>query len=193
MATPRPEGPYYSPREVARELDIDIFRLYTLIEKRKVNALKTRYKKCMYYWIHKDEVKRLKKMMGSKDCYTTGEVAKILNVTRNTVYEWIRRGKIRAVQPSFHKHWRIPKEVVDMLLEARQLPPEQLYTESQLVEVLGIPRRRVGRIVDLILSGEIQGVAVGKRWYIPKSELEKAKEILREEYGEKVLHNSRIY
>lgn len=60
---PRPEGPYYTPEEAARELNMDIYEFYTLIEEGKVKALKIHYERRLYYWIHKDEVRRLKERM----------------------------------------------------------------------------------------------------------------------------------
>jgi len=40
--------------------------------------------------------------------YTTGEVAKMFGVTRQTVVDWIHRGKIRA-EKTPGGQWRIPE------------------------------------------------------------------------------------
>ena len=189
MTVRKPEGPYYTPREVARELNMDIYQLYTMIEKGKIHTLRTYRGKRVYHWIHKDELERLKREKNSKNYYTTTEVAKILQVSWDRVYNWIRKGKLRAVQSSRNKRWRIPKDVVQMLLKAKQLPREQLYTTSQLAKTLNISKNDLNRLFDLILSGKIQGVGIGWRWYIPEEELEKAKKIMGEEYGEKILHH----
>lgn len=41
---------------------------------------------------------------------TPEEAAKILRVDRRTVYEWLRSGKLKAVQ--FGRTWRIPRNSV---------------------------------------------------------------------------------
>ena len=47
------------------------------------------------------------------------EVAKILNVSRHTILNWIREGKIRAIRlPS--GRYRIPESEVRKILEGRR-------------------------------------------------------------------------
>jgi len=47
--------------------------------------------------------------------YTTGEIAKILNCSRVTVFQWIHSGKISAIR-TLGGHYRIPKESIEKLL-----------------------------------------------------------------------------
>ncbi len=45
--------------------------------------------------------------------YTPAEVADLLQVTRRTVYDWIKSGKLEAVQVG--RGWRISRETLDRL------------------------------------------------------------------------------
>jgi len=47
--------------------------------------------------------------------YTTGEVAKMLRLSRRTVSDWARTGRIEAIRPG--RRWRIPAAVVRRLFE----------------------------------------------------------------------------
>ena len=49
-----------------------------------------------------------------RDILTSQEVAEYLQLTRDTVYRYIREGKLAAAK--LGRHYRIPKENVDLLL-----------------------------------------------------------------------------
>ncbi|MBF0486040.1 MAG: helix-turn-helix domain-containing protein [Candidatus Omnitrophica bacterium] len=52
--------------------------------------------------------------------FTTSQAAKILHVTRFTVLNWIKQGKIKAVS-TLGGHQRIPKDSIETLLKQDQL------------------------------------------------------------------------
>ncbi|MGB9641582.1 MAG: response regulator [Candidatus Ratteibacteria bacterium] len=49
--------------------------------------------------------------------YTTGQIARILNCSRVTVFHWIRSGKISAIK-TIGGHYRIPKNKIDNILKS---------------------------------------------------------------------------
>jgi len=52
--------------------------------------------------------------------YTCKEVAEILKLSLETIWDWIRAGKLPATK--IGKSYRIPKEAVDQLLPSRKRP-----------------------------------------------------------------------
>lgn len=54
-----------------------------------------------------------------RSTYTTGEVAKMLRLSRRTVSDWAKTGRIEAIRPG--RRWRIPAAVVHCLFE-QELP-----------------------------------------------------------------------
>lgn len=52
--------------------------------------------------------------MADKAFYTPKELAELFGVDQNTVYVWIRTGKIKAVKIG---QWKIPKESLQKLLD----------------------------------------------------------------------------
>jgi excisionase family DNA binding protein len=62
-----------------------------------------------------------------RSTYTVGEVARILGISRTTVYECVRRGEIRARR--FGRRVVIPPIVVDQLLNATDdLRPDDSFS-----------------------------------------------------------------
>lgn len=57
--------------------------------------------------------------MINKEYYTTGDLAKILNCSRVTVFHWILSGKINAIK-TIGGHYRIPKSIVTKFLKSQQ-------------------------------------------------------------------------
>ena len=53
--------------------------------------------------------------MEEKRFYTTGEVAKLLNVDITTVWYWIKKGKINYIKMPGGQH-KIPKREVERIL-----------------------------------------------------------------------------
>jgi len=57
-------------------------------------------------------------MLNSNDeFYTTGQLAKILNCSRITVFYWIQSGKISAIK-TVGGHYRIPKDKIEKILKS---------------------------------------------------------------------------
>ncbi|HOK80686.1 MAG TPA: response regulator [bacterium] len=49
--------------------------------------------------------------------YTTGQIARILNCSRVTVFHWIHSGKISAIK-TVGGHYRIPKDKIEKILKS---------------------------------------------------------------------------
>ncbi|MCX7705408.1 MAG: response regulator [bacterium] len=65
--------------------------------------------------------------------YTTGEVARILNCSRVTVFHWILNGKIPAIRTA-GGHYRIPKNNIEKLL--KPLNSEQTGKQERKIKIL---------------------------------------------------------
>lgn len=50
--------------------------------------------------------------------YSLEQVAKILNVHRNTVYNMVMREQLKAVKVG--KQWRVPEEEIERIKEGKQ-------------------------------------------------------------------------
>ena len=49
------------------------------------------------------------------EVYTLDEVADILQITRRTIYTWIKEGRIKAFKVG--RYWRVRREELDRILE----------------------------------------------------------------------------
>jgi|GEM_PF-5648452 excisionase family DNA binding protein len=108
---PKPEGPYYSPREIAKILGTSVDAIYVWIEQGRVATLKIHYGMRVYHWIPKEEVKRLKKEKPPKDrVLSTREAAEILGVRQEDVVQLIHSGKLRGIKVGLY--WKIPESEV---------------------------------------------------------------------------------
>lgn len=56
---------------------------------------------------------------------TTTEAAQFFNVTRFTVLNWVKQGKLKAVR-TLGGHQRIPREVITSLMQKLKLPPPEI-------------------------------------------------------------------
>ncbi|MBF0330846.1 MAG: excisionase family DNA-binding protein [Candidatus Omnitrophica bacterium] len=71
------------------------------------------------------------------DYLTTTEAAKILHVTRFTVLNWVKQGKLAAVA-TLGGHQRIPKQSIDQILHHEQVvtqAPAAVSTKAKAVPV----------------------------------------------------------
>ena len=59
---------------------------------------------------------------------TTTQAAQCFNVTRFTVLNWVKQGKLKAVR-TLGGHQRIPREVVTSLMKEIKLPPPPRFSE----------------------------------------------------------------
>lgn len=64
-----------------------------------------------------------------KQFYTTKEVADILLFSEQTIREWVREGKIKAVRPGL-RAWRIPSAEVDRLMNQFQVDKSALENDG---------------------------------------------------------------
>ncbi|MFN4226979.1 MAG: response regulator [Candidatus Ratteibacteria bacterium] len=69
-----------------------------------------------------------------KRFYTTGQLSKILGVSRVTVYKWVKNKKIEGFR-SPGGRWIISKEVVERLFKDKNL--EELETEREIKILIG--------------------------------------------------------
>lgn len=53
-----------------------------------------------------------------EEYYTIEEIMKVLKVSRNTVYSWIKEGRIKGVK--IGRQWRIPKTALNQFLTTGQ-------------------------------------------------------------------------
>ncbi len=105
---PRPEGSYYSPREVARILNVSVDVIYLWIEERKVATLKIFYRKRTYHWIPEEELERLKNVKVPKcKMLTVREASEVLDTRHETVLQMIHSGKLHAVKVGLY--YKIPE------------------------------------------------------------------------------------
>jgi len=118
-AIPKPEGPYYTPRQVAEELGITLDSVYIWLEKGRVAALKIRHGKKVFYWIPEEEIQRLKKERAPRDrLFDTKEVAAILGINQDRVLDLIRKGRIKAIKVGFR--YKVPESEVLKLKKERR-------------------------------------------------------------------------
>jgi len=85
-------------------------------QKRLVEEIrKNKGKKVCWYW--KPEPNEIIESFSERydDCLSVGQLAKLLRVSRVTVGNWIRKGKIKAIK-TVGGHYRIPKSEVAKLL-----------------------------------------------------------------------------
>lgn len=52
--------------------------------------------------------------------YTISEAAEMFGVTRETVYRWVRKGHIKAIQMGKRGKYMIPRESIDAMLENKK-------------------------------------------------------------------------
>ena len=66
-----------------------------------------------------------------KQCLTTSEAAVVLNVTRFTVLNWIKQGKIKAIT-TFGGHHRIPKTAIASLLKQEAAGTQPVHQDAEI-------------------------------------------------------------
>jgi len=122
--TPKPEGPYLSPREVAYKLGISPDMVYYFIEEGRIATLKIYHGRRIYHWIPEEEVKRLKELPQPKEkMLTTKQVADMLGVDICYVSELARTGKIKAIRIGYY--YKIPESEVTRLKKERGMNSER--------------------------------------------------------------------
>ncbi|GAB6101903.1 hypothetical protein JCM16138_11260 [Thermococcus atlanticus] len=113
---PRPEGPYYTPRQVAEELGVPLDSIYIWLEKGRMAALKIWHRKRVFYWIPEEEIQRLKKERVPRDrLFNTKEVAAILGINQDRVLDLIRKGQIKAIRVGFR--YKVPESEIRKIKE----------------------------------------------------------------------------
>lgn len=78
------------------------------------------------------------------DAINIQTAAKLLRVDRESVYRWIRRGKLRGYRVAGWKYWVSRADVLDLIKDAHVPPPPkrtkpnkryQQWVEEQLAEL----------------------------------------------------------
>ncbi|MEX3624910.1 helix-turn-helix domain-containing protein [Viridibacillus arvi] len=122
--------------------------------------------------------------MDIEDSYTTQEVARKLGVSKVTVYQYGKQGKIRKIKDPFSNvnQTRYARKEVDELVEERNLRPSGLSV-SEAAQALGVAKPRIYSLIkDGIL--EAQEIYIGdesKRLIIQEAPLNYARKWLEEQ------------
>ena len=133
----------------------------------------------------------------SRDYYTLGEAAQILEVTQRRLLEMLETGEVEGERDSRSSRWRIPKHSVQELVpypasddpssgdSALQSSNQSTKTVQQLVEELGNLQRELGRVRNRL---ELARKAEHTEWQEEKerllAELEQERERRRQEREE---------
>ncbi len=59
-----------------------------------------------------------------KETYTIPEIAKLLKVSRHTVYKWVKKGYLPAYQPSQNAAWRVTRRELSKYFNEHNIPKE---------------------------------------------------------------------
>lgn len=122
--------------------------------------------------------------MGFEESYTTQEVANILGVSKVTVYQYAKQGKIRKIIDPFKNvnKTRYVRKEVDELVEARRLKQTGISV-SEAAQKLCVTKQKIYSLIkDGILEAqEIYISDDSKRLVIQEEHLEHAKKWLEEQ------------
>jgi excisionase family DNA binding protein len=114
--------------------------------------------------------------------YTAEEVARTLHVTRRTVYEWLRSGRLRGVRAG--RGWRIRSEDLDAFLKVAAPEAPSANGQGLAVESEGEVERPLTIHEILALSPEEQRKRNQAAIELLQSWLDEEKEKDTEEDGE---------
>ena len=105
--------------------------------------------------------------MLKKELLTVDEVADILRTTPNTIYRWLRSGKMAGVK--IGKEWRIDQKTLEMMLKSHRdvAPPDESYLDKihpQHDHVLVVTSNS-HELYDLETDYFLKGMAKGHRLF----------------------------
>ena len=80
--------------------------------------------------------KKLEETMEEKEFYTVEEVAKILRLSKDRIYEWLRNGSLRGRRLGLHGSWRIHLSELDRMRGGAEEPKTDGEYKPQRTEVL---------------------------------------------------------
>ena len=69
------------------------------------------------------------------DILTPDEAAVYLRIDRETVYRYIRAGKLEASR--LGRHYRIPRRSIEQLLIATRVQPVRVWSDEQIKDFMG--------------------------------------------------------
>lgn len=128
-------------------------------------------------------------LMMNKDWYTQQEVAKLLGVSKQTVYIYAKQGKIKKIDDPYRniREVRYQKAEVDALLEQKKSEPVG-YRPSEVAKILGVAVQTIYRYIQ---EGKIhtQIVPYGDeriRHVISEKGLQQARAILQKQKDSRI-------
>ncbi len=69
-----------------------------------------------------------------KEVYTIPEVAKILKLSRHTVFHWVKKGYLKAYRPAINAAWKITREEVFRYMKEHDIPME--FLNGDIIKIL---------------------------------------------------------
>jgi len=101
--------------------------------------------------------------------YRPQEVAEMLGIDTDSVYNLIRTGKMRALKIWFRRrafYWIHETEIKRFTKE--EIPRDKLLSTKEVAAILDVNPERV---IVLIRKGKLKAIKVGLRYKIPQSEV----------------------
>ena len=106
-----------------------------------------------------------------KEEYTVGDIARMLNVDRTTVFRWVQRGVIEAYSPSPGSNYKITRENLVKYLNEHNIPSKYFNTYSkkriliadddeEILKILSTKLKRQGFEVKITTTGIEAGLLI---------------------------------
>ena len=107
--------------------------------------------------------------------YTAAEAARKLHVSKETVYHWLKAGKLHGDLVGFA--WQIREDVLKVFLQARSRQstmatsaPARFFTPTDLARELQVTR---GTVYSWLKAGKLRGHQIsGAQWAVSEEDLE---------------------
>ncbi len=65
-----------------------------------------------------------------KDVYSIPEVAQLLKLSRHTVFQWVKKGYLKAYQPAINAAWKVTRSEVLRYIKEHNIPLEFLNDDK---------------------------------------------------------------
>lgn len=197
---------YLTTKQVAKELNRTTVTIYNYVKKGKLKPVTDhdKYPMRREKYFHIDDVLKLKKEL-QKTGYTTTTAARILNVTPNTIYNYIKEGKIKAerIFRNGKMIYSISEEEMERFRERfvskgdtkplYYIKSENIYLFQPFIQ---FGTQKIARVVEIDARGQVfLKDEDGRKLYLPTAIEEKYKPIrtlvdlpLNQKKGEAVFH-----
>ena len=100
-----------------------------------------------------------------KNVFTTGEVAKICNVTIRTVIKWFESGELKGFKIPNSRDRRIPKENLIVFMKKHGIPLNRLDFDNKKRAKVGLPEvdTHVGAAKEIFEVTKVKEKIAGKK------------------------------